>query len=191
MASVFLSYRTVDGPRVEAIVAGLRADGLSVWWDQDLGGRPFHEAIGQELAQAAVVVVALSAAWAVGGAGGATPWTLGEIESAAGRIVVAQIGPLARDQIPVPLRGLNHIDLTRWSGDSQSRDWRALVNRCIEMAARAGHSTGQPSAQAAPASTAPAGSDSAPAGIVVNAGMVIGNNSGPNTVNQNINLGSK
>jgi hypothetical protein len=63
MAEVFISYKTDDRPQVQPLVRALRAEGVTVWWDQDIGpGAPWELTIETELQAAKVVVVAWSPA---------------------------------------------------------------------------------------------------------------------------------
>ena len=38
MSDVFVSYKAEDRKRVQPLVAALQANGLSVWWDAQIGG---------------------------------------------------------------------------------------------------------------------------------------------------------
>jgi hypothetical protein len=61
MAEVFVSYKSGERERVQALVKALRAQALEVWWDQDIvPGAPWELTIQRELDAAKVVVVAWS-----------------------------------------------------------------------------------------------------------------------------------
>jgi hypothetical protein len=61
MADVFISYKTGDRPRVQRLVQGLRAEGLGIWWDQDIAlGEPWELTIERALEDARAVLVAWS-----------------------------------------------------------------------------------------------------------------------------------
>ena len=61
MADVFVSYKAEDRRRVKLLVDALEADGLSVWWDAQVGGGDdWRNAIQQQLDAAKCVVVAWS-----------------------------------------------------------------------------------------------------------------------------------
>src|SRR5579862_8929732 len=61
MAQVFISYKSDDRPRVQRLVQGLRANGLAVWWDQDIApDAPWEATIERELDAAKAVIVAWS-----------------------------------------------------------------------------------------------------------------------------------
>ena len=63
MSDVFISYKSEDRPRVEAIVDGLRQAGLSVWLDVETpGGASWRQTIDEQLEAARCVLVVWSAA---------------------------------------------------------------------------------------------------------------------------------
>jgi len=58
MSDVFVSYKAEDRRRVEPLVEALEADGLSVWWDAEIGGGArWRETILKNLEAAACVIV--------------------------------------------------------------------------------------------------------------------------------------
>ena len=58
MSDCFVSYKREDRSRVEPLVSALRAAGVSVWWDQDIGGgERWRETIVEQLDAARCVVV--------------------------------------------------------------------------------------------------------------------------------------
>ena len=58
MADVFVSYKAEDRQRVRPLVEALQADGLSVWWDANIGaGDEWRESIASNLDQARCVIV--------------------------------------------------------------------------------------------------------------------------------------
>ena len=61
MSDVFVSYKAEDRRRVEPLIQALEADGLSVWWDAQIGGgERWREAILKNLESAATVIVVWS-----------------------------------------------------------------------------------------------------------------------------------
>src|SRR5438045_2032567 len=61
MADVFISYKAEDRRRVKPLVEALQADGLSVWWDEQIGaGDAWRDTIEQQLDGARCVVVICS-----------------------------------------------------------------------------------------------------------------------------------
>ena len=63
MSDIFVSYKREDLTAVGRLVEALRAEGIGVWWDQDIAPNAAWEAtIEQQLAVAKVVIVAWSPA---------------------------------------------------------------------------------------------------------------------------------
>lgn len=61
MADVFISYSRADQELVQSLAESLQAEGLSVWWDRNIGGgAEFASAIERELSAAKAVVAGLS-----------------------------------------------------------------------------------------------------------------------------------
>jgi len=61
MSDVFVSYKSEDRRRVQSLVNALEANGLSVWWDTQIGGAAgWREAIERELNAAKCVIVVWS-----------------------------------------------------------------------------------------------------------------------------------
>ena len=64
MSDVFVSYKAEDRPRVRPLVEALQADGLSVWWDANIGaGDEWRESIASNLDQARCVIVVWTKRW--------------------------------------------------------------------------------------------------------------------------------
>ena len=104
-----------------ALAAALEAEGYSVWWDRHLtGGSEFARDIERELNAAGVVLVAWS------DAARESPWVKDEaaVGQEAGKLVA-----MALDDGPPPLgfRQFHATDLSGWTGDPASADFRALV----------------------------------------------------------------
>jgi TolB-like protein len=61
MSDVFISYKAEDRRRVQPLVAALEAEGLSVWWDAQIGGGDeWRRSIEQQLDAAKCVLVVWS-----------------------------------------------------------------------------------------------------------------------------------
>ena len=58
---IFLSYRRTDQPLARALVAAMEAEGLDVWWDQEIeGGEDWREAIVNGLSASNALVILFS-----------------------------------------------------------------------------------------------------------------------------------
>jgi formylglycine-generating enzyme required for sulfatase activity len=160
MADIFISFKTDDTPRVQAIYDGFRARGLTVFWSNDIpkGAPDYHAIIKAEIREAPVVVVV---------------WTHNSVQSHP----VAQEGAQAeRDNklFQVLLDDIEPIDfpfevrfksqktmLLGWIGNPSHPEWIKL-NSAID--ARLGRKpvVTQPSAPPVAASPAPAARGSQP-----------------------------
>jgi hypothetical protein len=61
LADVFISYRRDNQAAVQRLVEALRAEGVKVWWDQDIAVHaPWEDTIEHELATAKALIVAWS-----------------------------------------------------------------------------------------------------------------------------------
>ena len=124
MPDVFISYRSDDRGIVEDIVAGLNAEGLTVWWDQGIPpSAQWREMIERRLrdAKCAVVVWSHNSIDRTRG-----KWVIQEAEEADRRNILV---PIVIDDVAAPI-GLRHRqagDLVDWRGDRQDPRWRAFV----------------------------------------------------------------
>lgn len=121
MADVFVSYARGDKPLVAPIVAALRAQGWSVWWDPSINpGQEFDRLISTELDAARAVIVV----W--------TPtsvesrWVRGEAREGANRGVLVPVR-FANARLPIDVRSLHTTDLDNWRGNSDSAAFQELA----------------------------------------------------------------
>lgn len=123
MTDVFISYKREDEPRVAPIVEGLRAAGLSVWWDRDIpGGEAWRQSISEQLDAARCVIVV----WSETSVG-----PLGEfVQDEAGRAKARGILiPVRIDRVTEPLGfgEIQSLDLVGWRGNRRNLRFRNLV----------------------------------------------------------------
>ena len=123
MAGIFMSYKKEDKARVAPIVAGLRAENLSVWWDQDIGpGEPWDDNIKAHINGADCIV----AVWSKQSID--APWVKEEAGHGKARGILV---PVRIDDIDPPL-GFGLIqaaDLRIWTGDRTDANWRLFVGQ--------------------------------------------------------------
>lgn len=123
MSDVFISYKAEDRRRVQPLVQALHADGLSVWWDEDIGvGNAWRETIERQLDEAKCVVVI----WSKRSVGPAGDFVRDEASRAKRRGIYV---PVRIDKVDPPL-GFGEtqaIDLRSWKGDPSDGRFRALV----------------------------------------------------------------
>jgi hypothetical protein len=113
MADIFISYKKEDAGRVVRIVEGLRAEGLSVWWDHGIApGSQWDETIQTELKLAKAVV----AVWSENSV--SAPWVKEEAAVGKNRGILL---PVLIDDVEPPL-GFGLIqaaDLRGWDGQAK------------------------------------------------------------------------
>jgi outer membrane protein OmpA-like peptidoglycan-associated protein len=155
MADVFISYARTEREKAERIRDLLEEAGLSTFFDvQGLdGGDVFPDVLDREV-KSAGCVLGLWSPYAL-----SRPWIRTEclIGKDRGVLVPAAIEPIdpMRD-IPIAFYGVQHIDLTGFSGDPASDEWRLLmraVARTLKRPDLAQQESGR-SAKAAFAATA-------------------------------------
>jgi hypothetical protein len=121
MADIFISYKKEDRALAERIIAALRAEGLSVWWDDDLTPRESWDVMIQREAESAKAIVVL--------------WTERSIKSEWVRIE-AMFGKDRGKLVPVKLETcelpfafslVQTADLSGWLLDGDDREWRRAV----------------------------------------------------------------
>ena len=113
MADVFVSYKAEDRRRVAPLVKALRADGFSVWWDEQIGGgAAWRHMIETELRAAKCVVVV----WSKRSTGPDGDFVQDEAAHARQRHVYL---PVTIDKVHLPLGfgETQSFSLTGWHGD--------------------------------------------------------------------------
>jgi adenylate cyclase len=132
MADVFVSYARSDKARVAPLVAGLEAQGWSVWWDPEIeAGQQFDDQIEDELNAARAVLVV----WTPTSV--ASRWVRGEAREAADRGVLV---PARFDgaRLPMDVRAIHTTDLDGWGENPASTQFQALLKALAAMIARHG-----------------------------------------------------
>ncbi len=125
LADIFVSYSRQDRARVAPIVAGLEAEGWTVWWDPQITpGEEFDALISKELDKARALVVVWTAQSVD------SRWVRGEARDAADRGVLV---PVRFDncRLPIDFRAVHTTDLDGWSEDPERSAFRALC-RALE-----------------------------------------------------------
>ena len=121
MSSVFISYKRENVAKVQLLVQALRADGVEVWWDQDIApDAPWEATIERELAAAQVAIVAWSQA-AV-----ASENVKAEARSArnAGKLIQVFV---EKCDPPLFFGERQGVDLSDWNGDARDRRFQGVL----------------------------------------------------------------
>jgi adenylate cyclase len=121
VSEVFISYKRENLAAVNRLVQGLRAEGVSVWWDQDIPpNAPWEATIERELAAAKLVIVAWSpASVASDNVKAEARWARGQ-----GRLL--QVFVEACDP-PLFFGERQGVDLKGWSGLATDAAFRTLL----------------------------------------------------------------
>lgn len=123
MNDLFISYKREDQARVAPIVEGLRAAGLSVWWDRDVGGgESWRQRIQQQLEAARCVVVV----WSETSVGPLGEFVHDEAGRAKARGVLL---PVRIDAVSAPIGfgEVQTLDLVKWRGSPRDARFRFVV----------------------------------------------------------------
>ncbi|MDR3517170.1 MAG: SUMF1/EgtB/PvdO family nonheme iron enzyme [Azospirillaceae bacterium] len=127
MADVFLSYKKEDIRAAEAVVAGLRAAGFSVWWDDSLTPKTAWDvALEREIAMAATVVVL----WTPRSV--QSDWVRTEAHYGQDR---GKLIPVMREDCSIPIAFMlrQTINLCHWNGEPDDRQWRKLLTWVADL----------------------------------------------------------
>lgn len=123
MSDVFVSYKAEDRRRVQPLVEALQADGLSVWWDEQIaGGAAWRQSIEAELDRAKCVLVV----WSKRSTGLKGSFVRDEATRAQRRGTYL---PVRIDKVEPPL-GFGEtqaIPLLGWRGDRSDQRYQAVL----------------------------------------------------------------
>jgi serine/threonine-protein kinase len=123
MSDVFVSYKAEDRRRVALLVAALEEDGLSVWWDAQIGGGDeWRRSIERELDAAKCVLVI----WSKRSTGPEGRFVRDEASRAMERSVYL---PVRIDNVRLPL-GFGEtqaLNLTAWKGGCDDGRYQAVL----------------------------------------------------------------
>ena len=121
MSEVFISHARSTATQAQAIARGLRALGYEVWLDDDLPAhRAYTGVIEQQLRAARAVVVI----WSTDAA--ASDWVQSEADRARNEHKLIQLR-IDNAVLPMPFDRIQCADLTGWTGETDTRDWRKIV----------------------------------------------------------------
>lgn len=123
MSDVFVSYKAEDRRRIKPLVEALHAEGLSIWWDEQIGGgAAWRHTIESELNAAKCVVVI----WSKRSIGPEGAFVHDEATRAQQRHVYV---PVLIDRVHLPL-GFGEtqaLPLIGWRGNKQDPKYQAVL----------------------------------------------------------------
>lgn len=140
MADVFVSYKKEEHPHAQRVIAALAAEGYTTWWDDRLNpAEHWDEVIEREISAARAVVVL----WTPSSA--KSQWVRSEAEFAkkAGKLVPIV---LTECELPISFSLVQAVDLTRWSGRNDDRNWMKLAAWIRDLVSSAKQQHNEPSA---------------------------------------------
>jgi hypothetical protein len=124
---IFISYSSVDRPRVKEIAAALRARGWRLWWDQAIPtGVNYDDVIEQQLTNARAVVVAWSRSSVK------SRWVRAEADDAMSRGILVPI-LVEPTGIPLVFRQLQAAPMQDWQGARDHPGFLRLISRLEEL----------------------------------------------------------
>lgn len=125
---VFVSYARLDRPRIQPLIAALEDSGLAVWWDARIdGGALFAKTIAAALEASDAVIVVWSKLSIE------SNWVLDEAMYGRDR---RRLIPVSFDgsESPLGFRQFHTIDLSAWTGDTQTAEWAATLHAISAVA---------------------------------------------------------
>ena len=128
MRDVFVSYARPDEPFAETVADALRAEGYTVWRDDQLPAhRSYAEVIEERLGAAGAVVVLWSAE------AGRSQWVRAEADFARGAGTLVQV-TIDGGIPPMPFNQIQCAALGGWTGDRQAPGWKKLLASVAALA---------------------------------------------------------
>ncbi len=121
MADVFVAYSRHDQARALRVIDGLKAAGISVWYDVEIAaGDVWRDRILHEIERATTVIV-LWTPFSV-----KSEWVRAEAQLArdSGKLLPVII---ERVDIPLGFTELQHLDLSEWDGSDEAHSFMVLV----------------------------------------------------------------
>lgn len=126
MSELFISYKAEDRRRVRPLVDALEAEGLSVWWDEHVGGgEAWREKIAEQLEAATCVIVV----WSKRSIGPEGRFVRDEANRAQRRGTYL---PVTIDRVEPPLGfgEMQALPLAGWRGKRADHRYRA-ISKCV------------------------------------------------------------
>ena len=140
MSGVFLSYSRNDRALADAIIRGLRAVGVVVWWDEDMRSLDWHQELERQISDLATIVVL----WTPASSSSDHVKDEARLGLESGKLINVIVGV---PKPPFPYDRVNGLPLEDWSEREPHRGWTRLIETIEEKvvargAAKPGELTG-------------------------------------------------
>lgn len=121
MSDIFIAYARNDKPRIRELARRLEEQGWSVWWDPEIPpGKTFDGVIEDALDESRCVIAAWSQASV------SSDWVKTEAAEGKRRHILVPV-LLEHVKIPLEFRRIQAADLSIWSGDVETPEYRRLL----------------------------------------------------------------
>jgi len=134
MSGIFLSYSRVDSGFGRQVISGLRALGLTCWWDQDMQGVSWQEELERKITQLGALVVI----WTPASCSSKFVRAEAALALNADKLVNVLYGA---PQPPFPFNGIHGLALDGWTGREPHHGWRLLVETLEQNLVKLGEVT--------------------------------------------------
>src|SRR5258706_2057834 len=127
MSDVFVSYARSTAKQAKQVAEALRADGYSVWIDDDLPAHRTYSRVIEEQMTAAKSVVVIWSAEAV-----ESDWVQSEADRARTDHKLVQL-TLDGAALPMPFDRIQCAELIDWTGDLAAPGWRKVIASVADL----------------------------------------------------------
>lgn len=120
MSDVFLSYSRADRAVAEAMVRGLRAVGVVVWWDEDMRSIEWHQELERQIVELATIVVL----WTRSSSNSDNVKDEARLGLENNKLINVIVGV---PKPPFPYDRVNGLPLDGWNEREPNRAWTRLI----------------------------------------------------------------
>ncbi|HEY3889172.1 MAG TPA: TIR domain-containing protein, partial [Caulobacteraceae bacterium] len=134
MSGVFLSYSRADRALADAIIRGLRAVGVVVWWDEDMRSIDWHQELERQIVELASIVVL----WTPSSSTSDHVKDEARLGLESNKLINVIVG---LPKPPFPYDRVNGLPLDGWTEREPNRGWTRLIETIEEKVVEKGGAT--------------------------------------------------
>jgi hypothetical protein len=134
MSGVFLSYSRADRALADAIIRGLRAVGVVVWWDEDMRSIDWHQELERQIVELASIVVL----WTPSSSTSDHVKDEARLGLESNKLINVIVG---LPKPPFPYDRVNGLPLDGWTEREPNRGWTRLIETIEEKVVAKGGAT--------------------------------------------------